>query len=93
MKKILMIALIALTAIACNKNQRAVKKLDGEWGLTLISYTEDNVTVTETDYYLIWKFDNCKLKNNDFCNLTSTQVDNGNSYTYSSFYRVTGDEL
>jgi len=86
-----MIAIIAITAIACNKNQKAVRKLDGKWELTKLSYTEDGVTETETEFQLIWEFDNCKLKNNDFCSMTSTEIDGSDSYTYSSFYKVTGD--
>jgi len=91
MKRILMIALIAVTAIACNKNQKAVKKLDGEWKVTKLTFTEDNISVTETDYNMTMTFDNCKLKDNEYCSMTRVHSDGSDTYTYSGFYKVTSD--
>lgn len=91
MKKILLIALITITAIACNKNQRAVKKLDGEWKVTKITYTEDNVSESETDIDMTLSFDNCKLKNNEYCSMTTTLTSDSDTYTESGFYKVTSD--
>ncbi len=95
MKKVLMIAVIALIAVACNKNQAAVKKLDGTWTATSFKSTEDGVTVdwmvegfiTSVTYV----FDGCKLKNDEFCNLTTTVVTSFGSDTESDLYNVTND--
>jgi len=91
MKRILMIALIAVTAIACNKNQKAVKKLDGTWKVTQLIITQDAFSVTQTDLDLTMTFHNCKLKNNEYCSLTTTLIDDSVTKTSSMFYKVTSD--
>ncbi|MCC7452709.1 MAG: hypothetical protein IT222_00975 [Crocinitomix sp.] len=94
MKKIIMIAAIALLAVACNKNQAAVKKLDGTWKATSVKSTEDGVTVEligtfVTSYTFV--FDGCKLKADEFCNVTSTLVSPFGTETNADLYRVVSD--
>ncbi len=94
MKKIIMIAAIALLAVACNKNQAAVKKLDGTWKATSVKSTDDGVTVEligtfVTSYTFV--FDGCKLKTDEFCNVTSTIVTPFGTETEADLYRVTED--
>lgn len=95
MKKVLMIAAVALLAVACNKNQRAVKKLDGTWNATSITGTEDGVTVDFIAAGFITSakitFDNCKLKDDEFCNMTTTTVTPFGSDTEADLYAVTDD--
>lgn len=95
MKKVLMIAAVALLAVACNKNQAAVKKLDGTWKATQINYTEDGVTVDFIESGFInsatYVFDGCKLKDDEFCNLTTTIDTDFGSDTESDLYNVTND--
>ncbi|NOQ71863.1 MAG: hypothetical protein GQ574_07675 [Crocinitomix sp.] len=95
MKKFFMIAAIALIAVACNKNQAAVKKLDGTWKATAINYTEDGVTANWLELGFItsatYVFDGCKLKNDEFCNLTTTIVSSFGTNTESDLYNVTND--
>ncbi|MFT5819181.1 MAG: hypothetical protein ACI8ZM_000404 [Crocinitomix sp.] len=95
MKKFLMIAAVALIAVACNKNQAAVKKLDGTWNATAFNYTEDGVTANWLELGFItsatYVFDGCKLKNDEFCNLTTTVVSSFGTNTESDLYNVTND--
>lgn len=92
MKKLLMIASVVVLAAACDKNQKAVKKIDGSWNAT--SYVETWGGTTE-DYIadgLVFKmdFDNCKLKDDEFCRVTITQIDDGDTYVEIMDYRVAG---
>jgi len=95
MKKVLMIAAIALIAVACNKNQAAVKKLDGTWSATSFTYTEDGVTLDLLESGFVnsvtYTFDNCKLKDDEFCNLTTTVVSSFGTVTEDDLYSVTND--
>jgi len=91
MKKILMIALIAVAVISCNKNQKAVRILDGEWKAT--SYIDSDEPTVNYAAFLDFRmiFDGCKLKDNEFCSLTykitfGTDVD-----TETFLYKVTSD--
>jgi hypothetical protein len=94
MKKILFIAIIALVSISCNKNQRAVKKLSGKWEATKFATTDSSGTTT--DYIglinVTYEFDNCKLKNDEYCNMTTTTTTNifgvSTSTTENNMYRV-----
>ena len=90
-----MIAAIALIAVACNKNQAAVKKLDGTWKATAFTETNDGVTfdwlesgfITSVTYI----FDKCKLKDDEYCNLTTTIVFDFGTVTEADLYNVTND--
>ncbi|NOQ73325.1 MAG: hypothetical protein GQ574_15070 [Crocinitomix sp.] len=93
MKKLLMIAAVLLIAVACDKNQKAVKTLDGNWKATAFTVSEDGVTV---DYLAFgfavnMNFDACKLKDDEFCNMTTTFTFDGDTETESDVYRVTND--
>lgn len=95
MKKVLMIAAIALLAVACNKNQRAVKKLDGTWSATEYKVSEDGVTVDWMEEGFInsltMVFEGCKLKDDEFCKVTVTIVTEFGSDSEEDLYRVTND--
>lgn len=95
MKKILMIAAVALLAVACNKNQRVVKKLDGTWTATEIKVSEDGVTVDLLAEGFInsrtMTFDACKLKDDEFCTMTKTTTTDFGDDTEADVYRITND--
>lgn len=93
MKKLKLIGALALfvVLVSCNKNQQAVKKLNGTWRVT--ETTVDNgQTVTTTQYSdasnsETYRFDKCKLKKDEYCNVTFTS--GGVSITQK--YRVIDD--
>ena len=91
MKKLLMIALIAITAIACNKNQSAVKKLDGEWKATKLIFSNKPTInyATVFDYRLI--FNVCDLKDNEYCSMTTKITFDTDVETETGFFKVTSD--
>ncbi|MFK8046100.1 MAG: hypothetical protein AB8B72_11440 [Crocinitomicaceae bacterium] len=93
MKKLLFIAFVGLTLVACNKNQKAVKTLDGDWKAT--SWTESSGAVS-VDYIAAGlgyelQFSNCKLKTDTYCTFISILTGNGETATNSDQYRVTDD--
>ncbi len=99
MKKFLMIAGVFVLATACNKNQQAVKKLDGTWEATKMEVTFD-VFGTQLTIDLIdqggsatMTFDGCKLKKDEWCTISSTFYEPLTDTTTVSndLYRVTGD--
>lgn len=69
MKKVLFIVSLLFIMVACNKNQSAIKKLDGEWVATKYQLTENNLTVDYIDLFkeVKFQFSNCNLKDNEFC--------------------------
>lgn len=93
MKKLLIITTILLLVISCNKNQQAVKKLDGTWKAT--SLTESNGIETldliaeGLEYEMT--FNGCKLKDNEYCSITTIITDDVESQTAIGLYRVTDD--
>ncbi|WP_027419043.1 hypothetical protein [Crocinitomix catalasitica] len=78
---ILPFALILIVA-ACNKDQKAVKTLDGSWELVKVDgeaiEAEDEVTYT---------FDNCKLRKEEYCNVTMTDAES----TITEEYKIEDD--
>ncbi|MFT5821776.1 MAG: hypothetical protein ACI8ZM_003032 [Crocinitomix sp.] len=93
MKKILLMSVVALLLVACNKNQKVVKQLDGNWNATSYVFIWDGVTtdiLANDGYSLTWGFDNCKLKDDEFCSTTWTETSDGTSYIQMLEYRVAG---
>ena len=90
-----MIAAVALLAVACNKNQSAVKKLDGNWNVTSLVVTEDGSSIDFIESGFITSasimFEGCKLKDDEFCSMTTTTTTDFGSNTESDVYAVTDD--
>lgn len=93
MKRLLLVCAVGLIAVACNKNQKAVKKLDGVWEVTSIKYTEDGTTEEGLidGYSATLTFDGCKLKKDEFCGLTTVTSFGGDTETDTQVYRVVDD--
>jgi hypothetical protein len=83
MKTILYAGALLILLSACNKDQRAVIKLDGKWNVV-------NALVQgygETNPDLVYEFEYCKLRHSDFCdfavhNFETNEVSTG-VYTVS----------
>ncbi len=90
-----MIAMLALVAVACNKDQKAVKKLDGTWEQTSfkIFYGGASFELVGTEGFptTTYTFNKCKLKDEEFCEGSITNSYEGTSVTENILYRVTGD--
>lgn len=80
---LLSIAVGLIFLVACNKDQKVVKQLEGTWE----SVTVDGVTVPDSAKTQL-TFVNCKLKKDETCDITTTFPD-GSSETQQ--YRVDGD--
>ena len=63
--------------VACNKNQHAVKKLDGDWIATKYQISDATTSVDLINNYkeVMFTFNKCKLKDNDFCSAIVTLVE------------------
>ncbi|MFD1552069.1 hypothetical protein DNU06_00775 [Putridiphycobacter roseus] len=85
MKKTLIVMMsfaFVFTIASCNKNQKAVKNLDGSWKLVKV-----NGEAVEEDEAATYDFDNCKLKSEEYCDLTITEDGSVETATY----KVTDD--
>lgn len=94
MKKLLFIAFVAVTLVACNKNQKAVKILDGKWIATTFIVTdgqdsEDFLTEFGLKYEL--QFENCKLKTDETCDITTTSTYPDETFVENGQYKVIDD--
>jgi hypothetical protein len=83
--------------VSCNKDQAAVKKLDGTWNASQMNFSESGLT-----FDLIglggtssFTFNNCKLKKDEWCSgsntLTMPELLGGETETTNYEYRVLGD--
>ena len=97
MKKILLFTLITIAAISCNKNQKAVKRLSGTWRANKILVTNGNTAtdLTTLGVTATFKFEKCKLKNDEYCEFTLTTTETAGSLTETfeetGYYKVTDD--
>lgn len=93
----LLLTIIALVSItSCNKNQRAVKKLDGKWEMISGQYTDEDGTISFEKggtflTTLEMTFTNCKLKDNEWCNFSWYIVQDGDTDNISGLFKVTED--
>lgn len=62
---------LALSAIlvlsSCSKEQRVANKLEGTWELKSYTQTENGITETTPIFGVLYHFDKCKTKANNFC--------------------------
>jgi hypothetical protein len=82
MKKVFfgMLAIVLLVAIAsCNKDQRAVKRLSGEW--TLIKAGGFDVSA-DNELAQTMSFNECSLKDNEYCDVTITNSEGSETTKY-----------
>jgi len=88
-------ALIMLVVFtSCDKNQTAVRKLDGKWQVTEAT-ASNGVSSTTTTYASnntsTYTFDNCKLKKDEYCNVAISQTIYGTNVSINQQYRITDD--
>lgn len=97
MKKLISTGLLSIlfVAVSCNKDQAAVNKLDGNWNATKAVMTESNlgfgIDLILLGGSLTFSFDDCKLKNDEWCHATSTLTFDGDTESETLLYRVSGD--
>ncbi|UKN01868.1 hypothetical protein K6119_19275 [Paracrocinitomix mangrovi] len=95
MKKLLFVAIAfaGLTLVSCNKDQAAVKKLDGTWKATEATYAISGTTTNLLDggTEISMTFNSCKLKTDEWCTGSQTVTWGGASFTENMLFRVTGD--
>ncbi len=92
MKRFFLMSVVALLMVACNKNQKVVKQLDGTWKATsyLVTWDGEVEEYLVDGYGLTWDFDNCKLKDDEFCTIQWTETYDGDTDIMVLEYRVAG---
>lgn len=75
--------MLMFVVASCNKNQAAVKKLDGTWQLT-----HENGQPVDADDIVKLTFTKCKLAKDEYCTLTFTTIFLGQTFTSSAMYLV-----
>lgn len=89
--------IIGLITINCNKNQKAVRRLSGQWKSTNIFETIGNNATDLSSQGVSYTFDfnKCKLNKDEYCNYSVTKNTplNGTteSITNKRFYKVSDD--
>ncbi len=99
MKKLFLLIPVFLIAIACNKDQAAVKKLDGTWTINKLEIETElfgipiALDMIELGGHGTMTFDACKLKKDEWCNVSSNIFNPVDSITEisSDLYRVIDD--
>jgi hypothetical protein len=74
---LLMGLMLAFLAVSCNKNQQAVKKLDGQWKLS-----KYNGTAVPDAQATVLTFTSCKLKTDEICDVSSQTGSQTINYKY-----------
>ena len=97
MKKLLVVAFLGLLAFGCNKDQKAVNQLEGEWKAqffyTILDGTKSNNQVDPaTGESAKMTFTACKLKKEDFCPMTYVYTNADGSVSVAYEFRVSGDD-
>jgi hypothetical protein len=95
MKKLLLLSFITLLLTACNKNQRAVKKLDGNWTIDKYVFTFSNglgIDLVALGAQGTYNISGCVLKDDEYCNYTHDLTVNSpfldTTITESNQYKV-----
>lgn len=93
MKKFFVLALVVVGAVACNKDQAAVNKLEGSWKATEMLVSDGGFAIDLIAFGGSFEmtFDGCKLKADEWCNVTTTSTFDGDTETDAGMYRVTDD--
>ncbi|MCH2225337.1 MAG: hypothetical protein MK066_11270 [Crocinitomicaceae bacterium] len=63
--------LLVILFSSCNRNQNHVNRLDGKWNVT----STELVGYGKMDPDIIYEFEECKLKKDDFCEVTVHNFD------------------
>ncbi len=89
MRNFIYLAILGTSLImaSCNKNQKAVKMLDGTWEITKIDGSSFDPGSSIT-----LNFSKCKLKKDDYCDVVYTEIEPGYpNYTEAFRYKVIDD--
>ncbi len=88
-------AAAAFAFTACNKDQRVVNRLEGDWKVTSVKFYVNNVIdnsfTLDPNETILLTFDDCKLKSDDWCNVVTKSTSNGQTQTENGIYQVTDD--
>jgi len=99
MKKLLFFLSLTALIVACNKNQKAVKVLEGSWSADKMEVTYVVLGTSLTKDIVgeggsaIFSFTRCKLKDVEWCDFSMDIHDAvaDTTYAYSGFFRVVSD--
>ena len=96
-KNFFMAATMALVFVSCNKDQAAIKKLDGTWNANQMNFSENGLTfdLIGLGGSSTFTFNNCKLKKDEWCDgsntITMPALLGGETESTNYEYRILGD--
>jgi len=93
-KGVFLTAAAAFALTACSKEQQVVNRLEGEWELKTVKEYENGVLTSNglvSGETIIFDFEKCKLKSDDFCDFTIKYIESGNTQTDSYKYKISDD--
>lgn len=71
--------ILLIGSVGCNKDQRAVKRLNGEWESKSIA----GIAIEKnSEFYQTMHFKECSLKDETFCNVTITTTEGPRTTNY-----------
>ncbi len=85
--------LLSLSVVSCNKDQAAVKKLDGDWRATRLVLTINGAEAFSDvpTNNPVYTFESCKLKKEEWCGGMIQGVENSVPTLTPIFYKVSDD--
>jgi len=88
-------AAATLAFTACSKDQRVVNRLEGDWKVSsfklYVNGTLDNTFTLDPNTTIMMTFDDCKLKSDEWCTVTTKTTAAGQTETEVNKYKITGD--
>ena len=92
-KTIWAFAVVGLLLISCNKNQKAVKKLDGTWTATEMKTSTGSFSIDlmELGADMVVTFNACKLATDEWCDMSMTLTLFESTETASGIFQVIDD--
>jgi hypothetical protein len=102
MKNKLRASLLSITLFSlllnygCNKDQRYVNNLSGKWEATEMTVTDvySSETYYKSDTFsLQFNFQNCKLKKDDWCSFSGSQILSEDTFNLSGIYKSDIDKV
>lgn len=81
--------LFVLVVTGCNKNQKVVRQLDGEWKVTEVRYNNTVQDIDEGSF--IYVFEKCRVKNEDCSGSYKITDPSKGTFTYPFTYSIKED--
>ena len=83
------VLVVIFIAASCNKNQKVVRQLDGEWEVTEVRYNNSVQDLEDGSY--IYTFEKCRVKNEDCSGSYKISDPSKGTFTFPFTYSIQDD--